>query len=126
MFGKHSLMKDGATAKAVVTEELKEQAIARSESELAAGERSGNARDDETPEQVLERVRTSGKVPTFGDIKVLRDVPGGREVLQAAASGVASAPTPAGSQAISPQCFTQPEKLFGRLLGPVAIGPLGR
>jgi Short C-terminal domain len=79
------------------TEELKERAVARSEAELAGGARSGDAPDAETPDEVIERVKTSGTLPTFSEIRALRDVPGGREALQAALSGTASAPTPAGS-----------------------------
>ncbi len=78
-------------------EELKERAIARSEAELAASERSAAAADAETTDEVMERVRTSGKLPTFSDVKRLRDVPGGREALQAAASGIVSAATRANS-----------------------------
>jgi hypothetical protein len=78
-------------------EDLKDQAIARSEAELAGGERSGDAADAETPDEVIERVRTSGTLPTFSEIKALRDVPGGREALQAALSGTASTATHSGS-----------------------------
>jgi hypothetical protein len=78
-------------------DELKEHAIARSEAELAGSAGSGDAVGDETPQEVMERLRTSGKLPTFSDIKALRDVPGGREALEAAGSGMAAAATPAGS-----------------------------